>query len=372
MPAECEPFDIISCRLKKIGDRMKIEIGESLGYSYLRHVKQCWLVQTNWKASEHWPRYKSDAELETIFRLMKQKFDEDGKVFKETKNAEQFLKQGEIDLVGIDLQGDVHALEIAFHESGLNYGGGSDNRVLKKLLRTHMILQVYQRSETKFHISFASPKVNPITQKPLEDIFITLRNEYPRIDWNLITNGDFTDEILQKTLEATETISDSSELFVRAARLLNLTGIPEAGARNTRARQTNEKALGTEERLQPIVENLMKTLLEDHPTLLEDAERDDLMDREYCKGALRIKIGNFALLRHSEDGREVNGHSRYWKRRYADKFHVCSQWWKKDHIENARSLARFATRLAERKPDNPGILALKKHIKKLNAYASHA
>ncbi len=372
MTAECEPFGIISCRLKKIGDHMKIEIGESLGYSYLRHVKQCWLVQTNWKASEHWPRYKSDAELETIFRLMKQKFDEDGKVFKETKNAEQFLKQGEIDLVGIDLQGDVHALEIAFHESGLNYGGGSDNRVLKKLLRTHMILQVYQRSETKFHISFASPKVNPITQKPLEDIFITLRNEYPRIDWNLITNGDFTDEILQKTLEATETISDSSELFVRAARLLNLTGIPEAGARNTRARQTNEKALGTEERLQSIVENLMKTLLEDHPTLLEDAERDDLMDREYCKGALRLQISNFALLRHSEDGREVNGHSRYWKRRYADKFHVCSQWWKKDHIENARSLARFATRLVERKPDNPGILALKEHIKKLNAYASHA
>ena len=349
---------------------MKIEIGESLGYSYLRHVKRCWLVQTNWKVSEHWPRYKSEAELETMFRRMKQEFDEDGKVFKETKNAGQFLKQGEIDLVGIDLQGDVHALEVAFHESGLNYGGGSDNRVLKKLLRTSMILQTYQRPETKFHISFASPKVNPITQKPLEDVFITLRNEYPEIDWNLITNDDFTAEILQKTLEATETISDSSELFVRAAKLLNLTGIPEAEAGKTRARQTTKKALGTEERLQPIVEDIMKTLLEDHPTLLEDAERDHLTDREYCKRALGLKIGNFALLRQREDGREVNGLSRYWKRPYADKFYVCSEWWKDDHIENAGSLARFATRLAARKPDDPGVPTLKEHIRRLDAYAS--
>ena len=28
---------------------MKIEIGESLIYSWLRHEKQCQLVQTNWK-----------------------------------------------------------------------------------------------------------------------------------------------------------------------------------------------------------------------------------------------------------------------------------------------------------------------------------
>ena len=42
---------------------MKIEVGESLGYSYLRHVKQCWLVQVNWKASEHWAKHMTDAEL---------------------------------------------------------------------------------------------------------------------------------------------------------------------------------------------------------------------------------------------------------------------------------------------------------------------
>ena len=46
---------------------MKIEIGESLGYSYLRHVKQCWLVQANWKVSEHWGKRQSDDTLESAF-----------------------------------------------------------------------------------------------------------------------------------------------------------------------------------------------------------------------------------------------------------------------------------------------------------------
>ena len=33
---------------------MKIEMGESLFYSWLRHVKECQVVQTNWKPSRSW------------------------------------------------------------------------------------------------------------------------------------------------------------------------------------------------------------------------------------------------------------------------------------------------------------------------------
>ena len=33
---------------------MKIEMGESLLYSWLRHVKECQIVQTNWKISPQW------------------------------------------------------------------------------------------------------------------------------------------------------------------------------------------------------------------------------------------------------------------------------------------------------------------------------
>ena len=89
---------------------MKIEIGESLCYSFLRHVKHCWLVQTNWKASENWPKRRTDVELETLFRNMKGEFDPEGSVFKGTRSCSQFLKQGEIDVIGVELSGNIHAI----------------------------------------------------------------------------------------------------------------------------------------------------------------------------------------------------------------------------------------------------------------------
>jgi hypothetical protein len=47
---------------------MKIEIGESLLLSWLRHIKECQLVQTNWKPSSKWElKHK-----ETLEKLMQE------------------------------------------------------------------------------------------------------------------------------------------------------------------------------------------------------------------------------------------------------------------------------------------------------------
>ena len=104
---------------------MKIEIGESLVHSYLRHVKGCWLAQTNWKASPHWPKFMDDIELEAMFRAMKERFeDAEGKVFKQTKTAAQFIQQAEIDVMGVDREGGVYAVDTAlFMRPVLNYLG---------------------------------------------------------------------------------------------------------------------------------------------------------------------------------------------------------------------------------------------------------
>lgn len=342
---------------------MKIEIGESLCYSYLRHVKRCWLVQANWKVSEHWSKYKADTELEKMFQTMKQKFDEDGTVFKQTKNAGQFVKQGEIDVIGIEQAGSIHALDVAFHESGLNYGGGSNNRVLKKLLRTYLILHTYSPPETKFHIYFVSPKVNPSVKKQLNDTFNTLRQEYPETEWTLIINDDFTDQILQTTLEKADTVADTSELFVRASKLLEL-GIPKN--KNTGDQQKIKETPVSENQLQPIVKSLMETLLME---VLDDEEKKNLMDNNYCKKDLNLKIGNHALLRKKEDGRKVGKRDRYYTNLYADEFYVCTQWGKKDHLHNAKSLLKFICTLAQRQWSHKAILI--PHIKELTDYVSN-
>lgn len=362
---------------------MKIEVGESLGYSYLRHVKRCWLVQANWKASGHWPRRLAGNELDAMFADMKARCDPDGSVFGRTANAAQFLRQAEIDVVGVDWEGSIHALDIAFHEAGLNYGGGADKRVLKKLLRAMLILNGYHPPETKLHIYFLSPKVNPGVQEPLEAVFARLRRAYPATEWNLVINDDFYWQVVRPTLEKAATVADTSELFVRSAKLLHLAEAPtnsvpahagrsrrvasDAGRSGHRATATvpSNSARG---KLQPLVQSLMKTLLEDYPTLLDDTDIRNLLNRDYCKSNLGLQIGNHALLCRGEDGRMVNGHSRYWAKLYAGEFYVCSQWWKGQHVDNVRSLLRFVEGLIERMPDHPGILALKRHRQALHYY----
>ena len=52
---------------------MKIEVGESLFYSWLRHVKECHLVQMNWKVSSQWDLLH-EQELEKLLNVMKEHF----------------------------------------------------------------------------------------------------------------------------------------------------------------------------------------------------------------------------------------------------------------------------------------------------------
>ena len=370
---------------------MKIEIGESLCYSYLRHVKQCWLVQTNWKASEHWHKRLTDDELEEVFRSMRQTFDLGGSVFKGTKDCAQFLRQAEIDVVGVGQDGSVHAIEVAFHEAGLNYGGGVGNRVLKKLLRTLLILNAYHPEDTRLHIYFVSPKVHRAAQQPLEDIFARLQEEYPAITWRLFTNETFAEQMLTPTLELGESVADTTELFLRSAKLLKLGGIVDIKSwhrvgqsipgihRDAQApisTNTDELYSAPVEmsreseipRLQLLVQPLMKTLLEDFPRLLSENDLTNLTDKNYCQNSLGLELGGFALLRRREDGREFSGHDRYYKKVYAGRYYVCSQWWRDSHFRNARSLQSFVLGLIRQNEGHPGTHALHEHWSSLKTF----
>ena len=337
---------------------MKIEIGESLACSYLRHVERCWLAQANWKVSEHWERSLPDAELEALFQEMKRRFDRGGAVFKKTKDAAQFLKQGEIDAVGVDLQGGVHAMEVAFHEAGLNYGSTAetDNRVLKKMLRTLLILRAHHPPQTPLHISFLSPKVNPAVQRPLEATFADLRMAHPDVDWRLIVNDEFVESVVKPTLEKAGDVADSSELFVRSAKLLETAGY-------TLLPPTPNGP--TESRIQPFVRSLMRALLVDSPGLLSEAEKSDLQDNEYCKSRLGIRIG-FPLIRRIGSGRKsADGGDRYYAKQYGG-FYVCNNWGKTNHRANAQALLTFVADLIRRNPARED--ALRPHAQAFRDY----
>ena len=359
---------------------MKVEMAESLGYSYLRHVKNCWLVQTNWKASEQWEKQFTDEELDKAFSSMRTVFDHNGEVFKDTRSSQQFLRQAEIDVVGIEQDGTIHALDVAYHGAGLNYGGGVFNRVLKKMLRTLFVLETYHPADVERHIYFLSPKVNPGVQKPLEEMLASLRAHYGSINWHLLTNDDFTLDVLQATLDKASSVADTAELFVRSAKLLELGGYPGINGSRAMSKSKVQKSTSTNseesqrrrsdnsERVQPIVQRLMKTLLEDYPTLIDDTLLSGLLDNEFCKANLGLRIGNYALIRRKGEGREVGGYGRYWEETYGGSYFVCSQWGKRYHFENARCLLNLVSALIESNKGHPGESSLVEHKSDLMAY----
>ena len=300
---------------------MKIEIGESLGYSYLRHVKGCWLVQTNWKPSDHWTKRQPDRAVEQEYLEMRRRFDPEGTVFKGTKNSNQFLKQAEIDVVGVDQDGGIHAMDVAFHEAGLNYLGGADIKVLKKLLRTKLVLDAYHPTDTKRDIYFVSPKVHRGVQRPLEDIFEQIQEAYPTVSWHLMTNQTFAAELLEPTLKNSGSVADTSELFARSAKLLRLAedqkpvrplrSLPRTASRRMRRdRSLESDRKAPNDGLQGIVRGLMQTILVNHPNLLGERQIQDLVDPEYCRDVLNLELGGFALLRKKDDGKDISGHPK--------------------------------------------------------------
>ena len=127
--------------------------------------------------------------------------------------------------------------------------------------------------------------------------------------------------------------------------------------------------------IQPLVRRLMKTLLEDYPTLLDDTDIHDLTNRDYCLKTLGFQLGGFPLLRRIEAGRKGSSNDRrdrYYVKLYRGRFYVCSQWWKDDHLSNARVLLRFVTQLVERNPNHPGVPALEHNKQALQNYVGIA
>ena len=349
---------------------MKIEIGESLCYSYLRHVMGCWLVQTNWKSSEHWTKRMTEAELEDMFREMREEFDPNGNVFKQTTNVVQFMRQGEIDVVGIDQDSGIHAIDVAFHEGGLIYGGDTASRVLKKMLRTYILLNAYHPAKTKFQIYFISPKVGKRAQSQLQKVFADLQRRYPETVWHLITNEDCNEQVVRQTLEKAATVADTSELFVRSVKLLSISDMPEMQPQSSRSsyERPDPQRKATGEKLQNLVRGLMITLLDECPTILDDQDLRNLMDGQYCDDTLSLKIAGLGLLRDREEGRSVSGHDRYWKDLYGGRFYVCNNWWKAHRFHNANSLLEFLGALAFRNPQHPDISEIDKHRTRLREF----
>ncbi len=211
---------------------MKIEIGELLVYSWLRHVKNCQIVQTNWKPSPRW--YSNREVCKPILDLINPYLSSQNLDVFGGNSMKQLIAQAEIDVLGIsDDHGDIglkyYFVDIAFHEGGLNYGDKSETitRVLKKFIRTFLIYLSYFNKANPSSILFVSPKVSvnnivaPITEH-INKLTDLLKNAGYHPEFGLIVNDSFKEQILEPTIRIANEVADSSELFMRSYQLLHL------------------------------------------------------------------------------------------------------------------------------------------------------
>lgn len=313
---------------------MKIEIGESLIVSWLKHVKNCQVVQSNWKPStKTWDSYQENEVIDLI-EILGELFAKSYSmnVFPKNASVGQFIQQGEIDVLGVEVRKlkveKLFAVDVAFHENGLNYGRSKEDtaaRVLKKMIRSLVQLMTFFEA-TEGEVIFATPKLNrsvsEILMPSLEELNDFLWAEDLKFNCRVIANEGFKKKIFDGVNEVAGDVADTSELFMRSLQMVNLL----SSSKITKASLVNKKkgskpqkpdraieGAESEMKIGILVRTTFKELSEDN--LLDETEVKNLQDPEYSKQWLN---NNFAVLKKVEnkanlmEERQVNGYYRYY------------------------------------------------------------
>ena len=325
---------------------MKIEIGESLLLSWLRHVKECQIVQTNWKASSKW-ELKNKEVLEQLMQnsstIFKEKYGYN--LYKGNRGIDQLLAQAEIDVIGISFDGSnkyIYAIDVAFHEAGLNYGSKVEtvSRVIKKCIRTAMSIYGYY-GFTDGTIIFTSPKINPAVINDINacvnDITSVLDDLGLNYKIRIITNEDFSDKVLEPVLNVLGDVADTSELFMRSLQMYNLFAgkKPKAVTRRNKRKITPELEPiedtgieGLEEMaIGVIVRTVLRKMIESGEVSAQEIEL--MQTRDYSKDTFDIQYP--LLLKVSEtDGKSP---ARYYSpplKIHGEDYFLCSEWYERE------------------------------------------
>ena len=228
---------------------MKIEIAESLIYSWLRHCRLCSVVQTNWTVSPSWPTYNKDV-LAKIYEDLAESFDG---IWKKNTGVDQVIGQMGCDVLGLsndDGGFSFHAVEAAFHSRTLGYGDREENcrRIIEKCAKIALALYGKLNQKTA-EIIFVSPKIGKPTVEDIKKQMDILQNTLSKYGLafkiEICANEDFSrlmGELLEKV---SPNQADDNELFMRAALMMQVSGLtPKEPCR--RQRDTTYQASSNE------------------------------------------------------------------------------------------------------------------------------
>ncbi len=255
---------------------MKIEMGESLVASWLRHCMRCQIVQTNWKASFFWSekgQFNDEGFVgemldkarsffkENGLKILSASDDDDDQNIAQVDQARRQKQQQQMDVYNVMMQTECDTLgisispegnsfflvESAFHSGGLGYKN-TDLKVAEKMIRDALALY-YFIGIKKAKIIFASPKIKKGTFISVKKAFDLVdkffrRQEFQNkgifFEFSLYLNepdglgkdegrgfgNRFTENIFVPVLRRVPLVDDTSELFARALSMNELCTTP--------------------------------------------------------------------------------------------------------------------------------------------------
>lgn len=329
---------------------MKIEIGESLMYSWMRHVKGCRVVQLNWKTSPCWDVSPDDKQLmEVFFSKVKDVFSEDGfDVFRQANGVDQSLKQVECDVFGVyEWSGVPVAIvaESAFHENGLNYGSKEVTcaKVIAKMARAAMALRVYLPWIHQSEIVFSSPKVHKnvmeLLEPAIEKLNAVLSDSGLSCHVRLVANETFNAELLMPVLDACSAgVADTSELFLRSMQLYKMFDGADFVVESTQNAPVNVQPVNAAEEVSigKRVQTTVRELLESGRCSEEEIVM--LTKVDYCRQVFGLY---FPLL--SREQVQTSGQPRYYASPVTingNTYYLCSQWYARQRSALERWIAK--------------------------------
>ncbi len=309
---------------------MKIEIGESLFYSWLRHIKNCRIVQTNWKTSSSWKIYHEE-ELEKLYNAALIEFS-DCLIKKDKLPLGQFLKQAEIDVIGKSENNEFYVIDVAFHKNTCNYSGNgnsNEKNITKKLIRAAFCLYGYFDTKKGF-IIFATPKFGKTsldrTQQCITKVKEFFSNNGFKFNVECICNEDFNNKVVIPVTEKCNDNSDTAELFMRAYDLCTLTSNVKRKSKNSPTEPKTSKIKSTSIKIGQIVKNYLIPTLLSNQISMEEIQK--LQDADYSKQIFDI---NYPLLSKE---RIINGRARYYVSPLlikGVKYYVCQEWFNRNY-----------------------------------------
>ena len=294
---------------------MKIEICEQMMQSWLLNCKLCEIAQTNWKISPLHFKTILPKDILYVQKFMNEIVSIDHDELKNLfgkNNAEQFIKQCEIDIIGVKFEDGevdtVYLADSAFHMRGLGYDNPT-RAVAMKIARAAAISQIVFGNKATIKVIFASPFCRPTPLSQISDavnaILPIVNIYYPNVLVELYFNEEFSEKIYLPLAQNIDEIIDDNDLFMRSLNLAkvseqHLTANNTKGTKKSSKKHTNKSPTNVTTSNQHPTITLVPSDLDDFKDALLQKKRAEIT-WVYSDGTQEDKVWNASKFTEASD-----------------------------------------------------------------------